>query len=191
VALGLALVAVSVIGTIAGAILFLPVQDLSVPAPECGTGSSMILMAQAVPSATRLPCIGALPAEWSIETQAIVHAGEARFSLRTTTSGAGAIQVTLTPTCDVRAAHEIGSDDPSVRRYERILRQSTAYRGIRLYRFAGGCVTHRFSFPVGQGRALLSGADEALDLQARSELVAHVDRTEGLALCGAGRPCSP
>ena len=191
VVLGLALVAASVIGAIAGAILFVPVQDLSVPVPECGTGKSMILMAQAVPTATRLPCIEALPAEWSIESQAIVHAGEATFRLRTATSGADAIQVTLTSTCDVTSADEIGANDPSVRRYERSLSRTSPYSWVRLYRFPGGCVTHLFSSSTGQRLAILLGADEALELQARDTLVAYVDRQEGLALCGAGRPCSP
>ena len=34
--------------------------------PACGTGHSMILSAQAVPSAALLPCVAALPSGWSI-----------------------------------------------------------------------------------------------------------------------------
>ena len=40
-------------------------RNLGVHAPACGTGHSMILSAQAVPSAALLPCIAALPAGWS------------------------------------------------------------------------------------------------------------------------------
>ena len=41
-------------------------RNLGVHAPACGTGHSMILSAQAVPSAALLPCIAALPSGWSI-----------------------------------------------------------------------------------------------------------------------------
>ena len=61
-ALGVAFAAVNV-----GVQAFFPTAaNLGVAAPACGTGHSMILSAQAVPSAAMLPCIAALPSGWSI-----------------------------------------------------------------------------------------------------------------------------
>ena len=49
-----------------GDAFFPAARNLGVHAPACGTGHSMILSAQAVPSAALLPCIAALPSGWSI-----------------------------------------------------------------------------------------------------------------------------
>src|SRR5207253_1051072 len=62
--------------------------------PECGTGNAMILMAQAVPSATRLPCIATLPSGWTFGG-ADMQRGRARFWLDSDRAGARAIVVTL------------------------------------------------------------------------------------------------
>jgi tRNA A-37 threonylcarbamoyl transferase component Bud32 len=190
VALALAILAATFIGTVAGLVLFLPLQDLDVDAPECGTGDSMILMAQAVPSATLLPCIGALPTGWSFET-AIVHTGEARFTLGVDQSGPSSIEVNLTPECEVSDAEEVVSDEPATHRFERFSSSASRYSEVRTYRFPGGCVTYRFSFPVGKESELVLDAEEALGLEPRATLVAHVQQREGLALCGTGVACQP
>jgi membrane-associated phospholipid phosphatase/tRNA A-37 threonylcarbamoyl transferase component Bud32 len=49
-----------------GDAFFPAARNLGARAPTCGTGHSMILSAQAVPSAALLPCIAALPSGWSI-----------------------------------------------------------------------------------------------------------------------------
>ena len=55
-------------------------ENLGAYAPSCGTGHSMILSAQAVPSAALLPCIAALPAGWSVGGTDIAS-GQASFGL--------------------------------------------------------------------------------------------------------------
>ena len=66
VALAVAMLAVitAAVGETGNA-FFPAARNLGVHAPACGTGHSMILSAQAVPSAALLPCIAALPAGWS------------------------------------------------------------------------------------------------------------------------------
>ena len=66
--------------------------------PACGTGHTMILMAQAVPSATQLPCVAALPTGWGIGI-VTVHSGEATINLGIDKIGSSAIVVTLTAQC--------------------------------------------------------------------------------------------
>jgi tRNA A-37 threonylcarbamoyl transferase component Bud32 len=190
VAIALAMLITSAIAILVGGQLFLPVQDIPVGAPECGTGQTMILAAQAVPSATRLPCIASLPTGWSFET-GFVHSDRARFTLGIDKVGSSAVEFTLTPACDVSATEGIESDEPGTQWYERHTGSTARYSELRMYRFEGGCVSYRFSFPAGSGAALVLDAEQALDFEHRAALVGFVERQEGLALCGAGAPCPP
>jgi hypothetical protein len=177
------------VAIVVGGQLFLPVQDIPVGVPECRPAPTTILTAQAVPSATRLPCIAALPTGWCFET-GVVHSREARFTLGIDKVGASTVEFTLTPVCDVSAADKIRSNEPGMQRYEANLR-SSAYTKLHIYRFAGGCITYRFAFPSQNETALVSDAEQALDFEPRATLVQYIDRDEGLALCGAGAPCAP
>ena len=95
-------------------------ENLGAYAPSCGTGHSMILSAQAVPSAALLPCIAALPAGWSVGGTDIAS-GRASFGLDSDRAGPRAVTVTLTATCDISGARQIPSDQPGMRRFERPL----------------------------------------------------------------------
>jgi hypothetical protein len=67
VALAAAMLGVIAAAVVEGADAFLPAaENLGASAPSCGTGHSMILRAQAVPSAGLPPCIAALPSGWSV-----------------------------------------------------------------------------------------------------------------------------
>jgi hypothetical protein len=148
----------------------------------------MILSAQAVPSAAMLPCLAALPSGWSIGGVDI-SSGKVRLRLDSDRAGPAAITVTLTATCGTSGAQQIPSDRPGMRRFERPLSLVPAYSGVRYYTFPGGCVTYRFAFAPGASPALATTVDSAVAFMPRSELVAYVRRTEGLALCGRGAAC--
>lgn len=120
-----------------------------------------------------------------------MHSGEARFTLGIDKIGASAVEFILRPRCDVSAAEEIDSDEPGTQLYESHTASSPRYSELRMYRFVGGCVTYRFSFPAEKRRALALEAERALSLEPRAALVGYVERHEGLALCGAGAPCPP
>ena len=168
---------------------FLPAaKNLGAYAPSCGTGHSMILSAQAVPSAALLPCIAALPAGWSVGGVDI-SSGKVRLRLDSDRAGPAAITVTLTATCDTSGAQPIPSDQPGMRRFERPPSLVAAYSGVRYYTFPGGCATYRFVLAPGASPALATTVDTAVAFMPRSELVAYVRRTEGLALCGRGAAC--
>ena len=64
--LGLAagMLAVTAVAVVVGGKAFFPAENIGAYAPECGTGHSAILAAQAVPSAAVLPCVAALPPGW-------------------------------------------------------------------------------------------------------------------------------
>ena len=163
-------------------------RNLGVFAPSCGTGHSMILSAQAVPTAAMLPCIAALPAGWSTGGTDIAS-GRASFWLDSDRAGPRAVTVTLTATCDTSGAQQIPSDQPGVRQYERPLSLVPQFSDVRYYIFPGGCVTYQFLFAPGAAPVLAAAVDTTVGLTARSALVGYVRRTEGLALCGRGAAC--
>src|SRR5438105_2342496 len=118
--------AVAMFGAIAFAVYggvhaFLPSQngsDVAVTStPECGTGNAMVLMAQAVPSATALPCVATLPSGWTFG-QALIRDGRAHFWLDSDRAGRQAVGVTLAPACDVAAAQQVPPDAAGTRRFE-------------------------------------------------------------------------
>jgi hypothetical protein len=109
----------------------------------------VVLMAQAVPSASQLPCIELLPAGWTV-SDVFVRNGRARFALNSDRVGMHAVQVVLERTCQFGGTKvtRVPSDEPGTRRYERIgvVRPGVGFTGIRFYLFPGGCVTYQFQF---------------------------------------------
>ena len=188
VALTAAVLAIAAVGGFYDVRAFSPADDLGAYAPRCGTGHSMILSAQAVPSAAKLPCIAALPPGWSIGG-ADISSGKVIFWLNSDRAGPAAITVALTTACDTSGAQQIPSDQPSTRRFERPLSLLPRFSDLRFYTFPGGCATYRFSFAPGASPVLAVAADSALSFQPRAVLVEFVQRTEGLALCGRGAAC--
>jgi membrane-associated phospholipid phosphatase/tRNA A-37 threonylcarbamoyl transferase component Bud32 len=179
---------------IVGAVLILPnILGMFTPAdlpvaddPTCGTNDVMILTAQAVPSATAVPCIASFPAGWHA-SDVKVSRGRARFRLET---AGHRVEVTLRPPggCAIDDAVEIPSDEVGMRRFEQPTQLPPDVAGTRTYLSAGGCVTYDFAFDEEADASLVVELDSALAFQPRRELVAEVDRRSGLTLCGADAP---
>jgi hypothetical protein len=164
-------------------------KSLGVNPPSCGTGPSMILAAQAVPSAAMLPCIAALPSGWHVGG-AEIASGHARFWLNSDQAGQRAVTVTLTAACNTSNAQQIPSDQPGTRRLERSLSVRPQFTNLRFYTFPGGCATYRFAFTPGASSLLALSAGSAVGFTPRATLVDYIRNTEDLALCGRGVPCS-
>ncbi len=202
VTLAAAMLALFAVPTAFGIGLLLPTSGPSNPAPDCGTSHTMILAAQAVPSAAFLPCIAALPSGWTASLGHIAS-GRASFALDSgSQAGAGGVHfvlgqagqlqtvtITLTAICDISGAQQIPSDQNGMRRFERPLSLVPQYSDVRYYTFPGGCATYQFAFAPGVSPALATAVDTAVAFMPRSALVGYVRRTEGLALCGRGAPC--
>jgi membrane-associated phospholipid phosphatase len=188
VMLAVAVLGVTVIAVSIGISAFKPARAIGAYPPVCGTGHSMILSAQAVPSSAKLPCIAGLPSGWTVDSTDIRN-GQTQFWLDSDRAGNRAIAVTLTARCDTSGAIRIPSDQPGARRYERPLSLQPQFTLVRMYTFAGGCVTYQFSFVPGAAPSLGIPIDTAVTFEPRSVLVEYVQRTEGLALCGRGAPC--
>jgi tRNA A-37 threonylcarbamoyl transferase component Bud32/membrane-associated phospholipid phosphatase len=189
VGLALAILAAAVIAVFVSATAFKPPGNIGAFAPECGTGHSIILTAQAVPSAALVPCLAALPAGWVVEHSAAIASGHATFWLDSDQAGTQALAVTLSATCDVADARQVRSDQPGTRRFDRSLSHPPQFAELRFYTFPGGCVSYRFNFDPAAYPLLAADATSAVDFMPRASLVDHVKSTEGLAFCGRGAAC--
>jgi hypothetical protein len=188
VLLALAVVAAALIAVDVSINAFKPAGAIGAYPPVCGTGHSMILSAQAVPSSAMVPCIAALPSGWTVGGTDIRN-GQARFWLNSDLAGDKAVTITLTAACDTSRASRIPSDQPGAARFERPLSLQPQFALQRMYTFAGGCVTYQFSFVAGAAPALAIPVDTAIAFEPRSALVSYLERTEDLALCGRDARC--
>ena len=161
--------------------LLTPFRGVDVPgSPSCNPDSTTVLVAQAVPDASTVPCVLGLPSGWNSEG-GTVQSGEARFTLSSGAEGNQVVAVTLTPTCDLAAARAVDSDQPGTERFDAAER--------RVYRFPGGCVTYEFTGSARDDRQLQALTDASLDFVPRDRVAAYVREQTGLALCGAGVSC--
>jgi hypothetical protein len=152
--------------------------------------SIFLLEAQAVPSATLIPCVLPLPGGWSYGGSQ-VRSGLARFWLDSDRAGTHAAEVRLTQACDVAGATEFALRSPpdGLRGYEEPSARQLA-ASVRYFVFTGGCVTERLAFTRQSAPTLFDQADQFLGFTPRTVYVQGVHDDEGLTLCGAqARPC--
>ncbi len=188
VSLACAMLVATVIAVVIVGQAFRPAGNIGAYAPQCGTGHSMILAAQAVPSAAMVPCVASLPSGWQVGG-ADIGSGHASFWLDSDQAGVRAVTISLSATCDVSGARQIPSDQPGTRRFERPLSVSPQFADLRFYTFPGGCATYHFKFAPGTSPLLAIPVDGAVAFVPRPRLVEYVRSTEGLALCGRGAAC--
>jgi membrane-associated phospholipid phosphatase len=188
VSLALGMLVATTVAVVVGGQVFYPLQNPEALPPQCGTGHSMILAAQAVPSAAQVPCVAELPSGWEV-SGADIATGYAKFWLDSDQAGYEAVTVTLSKTCDVSGAQQIPSDEPGTRRFERPLSLQPQFSSERFYTFPGGCATYRFRFTGDASPLLAIPVDDAVSFVPRATLVDYLRRTEDLALCGRGAAC--
>jgi membrane-associated phospholipid phosphatase len=161
----LALITVSVVvlflAMLTGFALFFPTRG-TVTTPGCGTGQPMQLMAQAVPTATKLPCVSDLPYGWSVETAETIR-GRAIFAVGI--GGSTPVTVTLTESCPDPVA---GTDRIPV---------------------DGGCVTYRSTITEPDAPSFAPGG--GFSFTSRADLIAAVATADDQVLCGALAPPCP
>ena len=148
-------------------------------APTCVPkgADTLALIAQSVPTATKVPCISSYPAGWHFASMSIER-GRTEFTLDSDRAGISAVKVRLERSCDVEGATEISSDEPGTRRFERILSVVDDFKAARSYVFQGGCITYRFDFDR-QGRALVNEVSVAIGFMDRAAVDALVRERSG------------
>jgi len=167
-----------------------PFRGVDVPdPPACTPQSTTVLVAQAVPTATSLPCIVALPSGWSLE-DATVRNGEATFRLNAGQAGDPVVVLTLAATCDTTTARPVPTDEAGTQRFDDdAVGSNQGSRPRRFYRVPGGCVTYDFSPSTRSDPKLTALTELALAFVAREQVAAYVREQSGLPLCGAGTSC--
>jgi hypothetical protein len=152
------------------------------------SASILILEAQSVPSATHVPCIAELPIGWRFAGSHIDSRGT-KLWLDHDRAGFHAVEVTLTPSCDISDAVEVppGPEEIGMRVYQRPI-SVQPFIGSRLAVFEGGCITSHYNFAEGSEPALVIEADRAVATISRRELAETVEEELDLTLCGAGVP---
>ena len=115
------------------------VRDATAPTCSTQVTDALVLVAQSVPTADRIPCITAYPAGWTLG-KVEVRDGRSSFSLHAT-DGSHGVTVALQKDCVVTDATGFPTDEPGTMRYDR-LPSVDGSRMVRSYTFAGGCTTY-------------------------------------------------
>jgi hypothetical protein len=179
----------------AAAILLLPACRASTyPQMLCDDDSRqniLHLVAQAVPSATLVPCIERLHTGWSYGGSE-VRSGFVHFWLNSDRVGDDAVDVTMTRACSVVGDTPLSfdADDARVRLYEEPIVRHPGVT-VRHYVFTGGCATVRYSFTRQRAPSIFEQAEDLLGYNLRSDHVRAIRREAGLTLCGAEAPPCP
>ena len=149
--------------------------------PACTAGERLAILAQAVPSATFVPCVDTMPAGWGFGALD-VERGSAIFYLDHDREGLRTAAVELSPSCDVRGATSEDVPGP-VERYVRFRGTlSPTFAASTFDVFDGGCVEYRYAFERGDNAEhieLLNELFAAVGLVPRSDLRAEVRRELG------------
>src|SRR5829696_5955397 len=154
----------------------------------CSDREALWLMAQAVPSASLVPCVPLLPVGWTV-ADVKVQDGRAHISLDTDRAGTAAVVVELTASCDLAGATQVNSERSWTRRYLRVDRSSTVASATRIYTFAGGCVTQRYRGAGSRALRLSDTASTEFGFITREELGQALSQRSGgrLTFDPAGR----
>jgi tRNA A-37 threonylcarbamoyl transferase component Bud32 len=161
--------------------------SLEVDSLACTELEPLWLQAQALPSASQVPCVRALPVGWTLGDVA-VNEGRSVITLQHDRAGE-AMVARLTAGCDVGQATEEASGQPGVRSYQLVERQAPAFTAVRFDVFPGGCLTTRITAPE-SSRAEVTGAVPAIlgftpreqlgrALEQRSSGRLHLDPVQG------------
>ncbi len=135
--------------------------------------NGVILMAQAVPSATWVPCLDVMPLGWHV-SEVDVRSGIARFWLASDRDGPQALEIRLTESCRTSGATEIPSERDGMARLEKVTEVFPRFVGERFYVFDGGCIRILFTLAKSASSEPLAVATQGIDVVSRTDLREHV-----------------
>ena len=158
------------------------------PTASCTRLEELWLQAQAVPSASRIPCVQAFPA--GIHGALRVRNGESVLQfdrasvdiklniaeLPQITAESGSVTIRLTANCAVPTTAAGQTIAPGVKRFQV---QGPRGRPAVVDVFAGGCVTYRPEADGGGSAALLDQAQRAVTFRTRDDLRQALRRRSG------------
>jgi tRNA A-37 threonylcarbamoyl transferase component Bud32 len=179
----MAVTSVLVVLTVA-AVVSMTNNDAAVKTPlgidslACTDLEPLWLQAQALPSASQVPCLRPLPVGWSVANVA-VNDGRSLISLHHYRTGGQAMEARLTAGCDVGGAAEEASGLPGVRRYQLVERQGPVCEAVRFDVFPGGCVTTRIRAQAPSRAEVTGVAPGILGFVSRQQLGQALEQRSG------------
>ena len=109
-----------------------------------------------------------------------VNDGRSVIPLNHDRAGTGVLVIRLTAGCDLRGATQVSSDQPQVRRYQRIQRQAPGFEATRFDLFPGGCVTAQAAVPAANRAEVTSQLATIIGYTTRHALQQALDqRSDG------------
>jgi hypothetical protein len=152
--------------------------SLEIQSLGCTDLEPLWLQAQAVPSASLVPCVRPLPVGWSV-TNVAVNNGRSVLTLDHDRTGGDAMAARLTAGCDVGQAAEQASGQPGVRRYQLVERQGPDFSAVRFDVFPGGCVTTRIRALASSKAEVTAAAPGILGFTPRQQLAQALEQRSG------------
>jgi hypothetical protein len=149
-------------------------------APPCRvsdgqTDGSLVLMAQAVPTASVLPCLRRLPEGWTVGGYSARN-GQARIWLVVGHEDRTALTVTLQKRCDLDGFTEVQSDVAGTLRFERRTSSAAALAGSRAYVYPSSCLRYDYALLDASALPVLATVIGTVD---RTAIAAHVAQDTG------------
>jgi membrane-associated phospholipid phosphatase/tRNA A-37 threonylcarbamoyl transferase component Bud32 len=143
---------------------------------DCSDRDALWLMAQAVPSASLVPCRQLAPDGWSLNDVKVAK-GDAEIVFDTERpERIAAVTVRLAATCDLAGAREVSSEQPGARRYLKIERDVSPFPVTRFYVFPGGCISERYLAAGASPERMASQASSAFGFVTRETLARDLAR---------------
>jgi hypothetical protein len=148
---------------------------LNISSLGCANLEPLWLQAQAVPTASQIPCVRYLPVGWSLANVA-VNDGRSVITFDHDRAGAAALVVRLTATCQPTGAVPGPSATPGVRHAQRIESPTGQFTATWYDQFPGGCVTSRLHLTTDPNGEFAGQAPQVLGFTSRAALQQALDR---------------
>ena len=156
-------------------------QPVAGGVPKCSAARRVAVVAQSVPTAAYVPCLGELGEGWRA-TNFDPRRYVTRYSLVSDRAPDHPVDVIFARTCNSAGAVPTTPSATGVRTSIRLRSISPRYAGTMYDVFPGGCVTTTFDFARGPHIALIEGVDSAMALLSRQQLRLDVHRALGVEL---------
>ncbi len=138
-------------------------------------------MAQAVPTASMVPCVAEMPVGWSFAALD-VDSGNARFWLDSDRAGLRSLEVELLASCNLDGATIVDADEEGIERHQRLTSLTPEFVGTTYDVFDGGCVAYRYRLTAGAHIGLHEELHDAVALFPRQVLADDLRADLGLEL---------
>jgi hypothetical protein len=142
---------------------------LHISSLDCTDLEPLWLQAQAVPSASLVPCVRYLPVGWSV-AEVAVNNGRSAITLDHDRAGAAALVVRLTAGCNPTGAAEGPSATAGVRHFQRIESPAGEFTATWYDQFPDGCVTSRLHLTTDPNGEFAAQAPQVLGFTSRTAL---------------------